>query len=318
LAKADLGTDMVGEFADLQGLMGRYYATADGEVPEVTAAIQEHYSPLGPTDACPSAPVSVAVAMADKIITLTCFWSIDEKPTGSKDPFALRRAALSVVRLVLENGLRVNLIDLFELEKPIRTERGMVGFKSINWGSHGRSVRESWVNLLSFFADRLKVYLKDQGIKHDLIDAVFALEGQDDLVLIVSRINALKEFLETEDGANLLTAYKRAANILRIEEKKDKASYRGEANAKSFQDAEEHALHEAISASVPAALKAAEIEDFTRAMGELAKLRGPVDAFFDKVKVNAEDADVRKNRLLLLSQIVTALEQVADFSKLEG
>ncbi len=307
LAKADLTSEMVGEFADLQGLMGRYYATADGEKPEVAAAIQEHYSPLGPSDACPSDLVSVAVAIADKAYSLVGFFGIDEKPTGSKDPYALRRAALGIIRLVLENNLRLRLRSLF-FEVAVRfNERG------------GFAMGDNAVNpLIAFFADRLKVYLKDQGIKYDLIDSVFALEGQDDLVLIVARVNALKDFLGTDDGANLLTAYKRAANILRIEEKKDNTSYREKADASQFIAAEEKTLYDAITKAVPAAMDAVAAEDFARAMGEMANLRGPVDAFFDKVTVNAEEVEVRKNRLHLLSEIVTALGSVADFSKLEG
>ena len=307
LAKADLTTEMVGEFADLQGLMGQYYAQADGEPAEVSAAIKEHYSPLGPSDTCPSEKVSVAVALADKLDTLVGFWAIDEKPTGSKDPYALRRAALGVIRLVLENGLRVNLIELFH--SASRFMASVV--PSTGADERGRS-------LLSFFADRLKVYLKDKGASHDVIDAVFALPNQDDLLLVVDRVYALQNFLQEEDGANLLTAYSRAANILRIEEKKDGQSYRGQSDANLLQAPEEVALHEAIGTVVANANVLIQNEDFIAAMAALARLRAPVDAFFDQVTVNAEESDLRRNRLLLLSQIVQTLDAVADFSKLEG
>ena len=307
LAKADLTTEMVGEFADLQGLMGQYYAEADGEPKEVFAAIKEHYSPLGPSDTCPSEKVSVAVALADKLDTLVGFWAIDEKPTGSKDPYALRRAALGVIRLILENGLRVNLLDLFQSSS---------GFMASIVPSSGSDERGQ--SLLSFFADRLKVYLKDKGAKHDVIDAVFALPGQDDLLLVVDRVYALQNFLQEEDGANLLTAYTRAANILRIEEKKDGQSYRGQPDANLLQAPEEIALHEAIDTVVANANVLIQNEDFIAAMAALARLRAPVDAFFDQVTVNAEETDLRRNRLLLLSEIVQTLDTVADFSKLEG
>lgn len=307
LAKADLTTEMVGEFADLQGVMGRYYALADGEDPKVAQAIAEHYSPQGPADMCPSAGVSIAVAIADKIDSLVGFFGIDEKPTGSKDPYALRRAALGIIRLILENDLRLRLRALLTSAMSRYNERSSLSIDA-----------ETVDVLLEFFADRLKVYLKDKGIRHDLIDAVFALPGQDDLKLIVQRVTALQSFLDTEDGANLLTAYKRARNILRIEEKKDKVAYLGRASADLFNQPEEQKLHEAIMAAVPEALRLTEDEDFQAAMAAMAKLRSPVDAFFDKVKVNTDDKKLRRNRLLLLSQIRSALESVADFSKIEG
>lgn len=290
LAKCDLVTQMVGEFPELQGIMGRYYALADGERAEVADAIRDHYSPAGPSDACPTAPLSIAVAMADKLDTLIQFWGINEKPTGSKDPFALRRAALGVIRIILENGLRLKLAPLFGDQAD---------------------------DLLSFFADRLKVHLREaRGMRHDLVDAVFAMGGQDDLVLLVKRAEALDEFLRTDDGAILLAAYKRAVNILRIEEKRDGVSYDRHADPAGFQQDEERALFDAISTVAAQAVAAVKDEDFTAAMTAMARLRAPVDAFFDKVTVNAEDAKLRINRLALLSQIRSTLETVADFSKI--
>jgi glycyl-tRNA synthetase beta chain len=288
LAKADLTTGMVGEFPELQGLMGAYYARSDGLGDDIADAIAEHYSPLGPSDDVPSTPLGKVVALADKIDTLVGFWAIDEKPTGSKDPYALRRAALGVIRIVLESGLRLRLA--------------------------------AWTNsdLISFFADRLKVYLRDRGARHDLVDAVFALEGQDDLVLIVKRVEALSDFLGTEDGANLLAGYKRAVNILRIEEKKDGASYDAAPDAALFAQDEEKALAAAIAAATGRAKEAVAQEDFAAAMSALATLRAPVDAFFDKVTVNADDPAIRANRLKLLAQIRAALHEVADFSRVEG
>ncbi len=290
LAKCDLVTQMVGEFPELQGIMGCYYALADGERAEVADAIRDHYSPAGPSDACPTAPLSIAVAMADKLDTLIQFWGINEKPTGSKDPFALRRAALGVIRIILENGLRLKLAPLFGDQAD---------------------------DLLSFFADRLKVHLREaRGMRHDLVDAVFAMGGQDDLVLLVKRAEALDEFLRTDDGAILLAAYKRAVNILRIEEKRDGVSYDRHADPAGFQQDEERALFDAISTVAAQAVAAVKDEDFTAAMTAMARLRAPVDAFFDKVTVNAEDAKLRINRLALLSQIRSTLETVADFSKI--
>jgi glycyl-tRNA synthetase beta chain len=297
LAKADLRTEMVGEFPELQGIMGRYYALEEGLSGEVAEAIADHYRPQGPNDACPTAPVSVAVALADKIDTLVGFFGIDEKPTGSKDPFALRRAALGVIRLVLENGLRLRLVQVFEA----------AGASS-----------DTALQLLEFFADRLKVYLREQGVRHDLITAVFALSGEDDLVRLLDRVKALQSFLDTEDGANLLAAYKRATNIVRIEEKKDGASYDGAADPELLRLEEEKVLHARLGDALAEAETAVRDERFTDAMSALAALRRPVDAFFDHVTVNAEEAELRRNRLLLLSQIRATLNQVADFSKIEG
>jgi glycyl-tRNA synthetase beta chain len=303
LAKADLVTEMVGEFPELQGLMGRYYATLQGENPSVAAAVEEHYKPLGPGDRVPTDPVSVAVALADKIDTLVGFWAIDEKPTGSKDPYALRRAALGVIRLVLENNIRLALVGFMRTALPAGANAQLP------------------TDLLSFFADRLKVYLRDQGARHDLIDAVFALEGQDDLLMIVRRVEALGRFLDTDDGRNLLAGYKRAANILRIEEKKDGRRYDAEPELALIDAAgqiEEKALVVALSQARPEAEAAVAAEDFEGAMRALSRLRAPLDAFFDKVTVNAEDSGLRANRLALLNAIREATRAVADFSRIEG
>jgi glycyl-tRNA synthetase beta chain len=290
LCKADLLTDVVGEFPELQGLMGRYYAEAQDEDEAVAHACEYHYKPKGPDDLVPSDPVSIAVALADKIDTLTGFWKIDEKPTGSKDPYALRRAALGVIRIVLDNSLRLHLAKISGVS----------------------------ADLLSFFADRLKVQLREQGARHDLVDAVFALEGQDDLLMIVRRVDALGKFLDTDDGKNLLAGYKRATSIIRIEEKKDKRDYTGAPDAKRYQLPEEKTLAEAIGVVRKEAAAAVGKEDFAGAMRAMAKLRPRVDAFFDKVTVNADDKALRKNRLKLLNEIREATRTVADFSKIEG
>ncbi|MBO6521339.1 MAG: glycine--tRNA ligase subunit beta [Rhodospirillales bacterium] len=301
LAKADLSTGMVGEFPELQGIMGRYYAQHDGEDASVADAIAEHYSPLGPNDTCPTQPVSVCVALADKIDTLVGFFAIDEKPTGSKDPYALRRAALGIIRLVLENGLRLPLAKVFA------DAHGTLGT--------GDNPAD---DLMAFFADRLKVHLREQGVRHDLIDAVFALGGEDDLVRLIKRVEALQQFLATEDGENLLTAYKRAANILRAEEKKDATEYRDAPDPDLLSDDAEKALADALDHAKPAIDNALVAEDFVAAMQALAGLRKPVDTFFDDVTVNADDAALRVNRLKLLNGIRSALDGVADFSKIEG
>ncbi len=297
LCKADLLTEMVGEFPELQGLMGKYYAEAQGEDEAVAHACEDHYKPKGPDDLVPGDPVSIAVALADKIDTLVGFWAIDEKPTGSKDPYALRRAALGVIRLIADNGLRLKLADIFSKARK--------GF-----GASG--------DLLAFFADRLKVQLRDQGARHDLVDAVFALQGQDDLLMVIRRVEALGKFLETDDGKNLLAGVKRASNILRIEEKKDNKAYTGAPDKKLLQQTEEQALAQAINATKDAAGAAVQREDFAAAMSAMAKLRPVVDAFFDKVTVNVEDKALRENRLRLLNEIREATRAVADFSKIEG
>jgi glycyl-tRNA synthetase beta chain len=296
LCKADLATEVVGEFPEVQGLMGRYYSEAQGEDEAVAHAIEDHYKPKGPDDLVPADPVSVAVALADKIDILTGFWAIDEKPTGSKDPYALRRAALGVIRLVIDNKLRLPLLSVFV------QARGDANVK----------------DLLAFFADRLKVQLREQGARHDLVDAVFALPGQDDLVLIVRRIEALGKFLDTDDGKNRLAGTKRAANILRIEEKKDNASYTGVPDSALLQQPEEKELARAIAVAKKEADAAVSREDFASAMTAMSKLRPHVDAFFDKVTVNVADAALRSNRLRLLNEIREATRAVADFSKIEG
>lgn len=304
LAKADLVTEMVGEFPELQGLMGRKYAALQGEHDSVCAAIEEHYKPLGPSDRVPSDPVSIAVALADKLDTLVGFWAIDEKPTGSKDPFALRRAALGVIRLILDRGLRLRL-----LEQVGAADRGLAGRAGADAG-----------DLLGFFADRLKVYLRDQGARHDLIDAVFALPGQDDLLMVVRRVEALGQFLDTEDGKNLLAGYKRAANILRIEEKKDGRAYDAAPDAALAAAGEpaERALAEALAKARETASAAVAREDFAGAMQALSTLRAPVDAFFQDVTVNAPDPKLRENRLALLNALRAATREVAEFAKIEG
>jgi glycyl-tRNA synthetase beta chain len=289
LAKADLLTEVVGEFPEVQGLMGKYYAQAQREDEVVARAIEEHYKPLGPGDRVPTDAVSIAVALADKLDMLTSFWAIDEKPTGSKDPYALRRAALGVIRLVLDNGLRLRLLKI--AANP---------------------------DLLAFFADRLKVQLREQGARHDLVDGVFSLEGQDDLLLIVRRVEALGKFLDTEDGKNLLAGTKRAANILRIEEKKDAREFVGKPDPSLYRQDEEWALSKAIDAAKAEASAAVAKEDFAAAMRAMAKLRPSVDAFFDKVTVNVDDKPLRENRLRLLNEIREATRAVADFSKIEG
>lgn len=348
LMKNDLVSEMVYEFPELQGIMGRYYAQAAGEDAAVADAIRDHYQPQGPSNPVPTAPVSIAVALADKLDTLVGFWAIDEKPTGSKDPFALRRAALGVVRLVLENGVRLGIRGACELasrrvhggilERHLNIESaeelvslGRSNSKDalkvvteradniIDWYQTDGRIDEDVRDLLSFFADRLKQYLRDQGQRHDLIDAVFAL-GEDDLLLITRRVEALGPFLESDDGANLLAGYKRAANILRAEEKKDALPDDLSVDAKLIAKgpAEEQALHKALAGAQAALSKHLGAEDFAAAMGELAKLRAPVDAFFEGVMVNDDDAAVRENRLALLSEIRSTIYRVADFSKIEG
>jgi len=315
LAKADLTTEMVGEFPELQGLMGRYYAAAEGEDPHVAAALEDHYKPLGPSDRTPTAPVSVTVALADKLDTLAGFWAIDEKPTGSKDPYALRRAALGVIRLVLENDLRLPLVEICQEAEPEGAKRAAPRMPE---EFAGRVVSSDAVSLLEFFHDRLKVFLRDQGYSHDLIDAVLSLGDQDDLLLVVRRVAALKQFLDTADGKSLLAGVKRAANILRIEEKKDGASYDAAADASLLQADEEKALFTALAAAREAAKAAVQREDYQGAMTALAALRGPVDAFFEAVTVNADEAALRANRLRLLAGIREATRAIADFSRIEG
>jgi len=303
LAKADLSTGMVGEFPELQGVIGRYYALHDGEKPAVADAIAEHYSPQGPGDDCPAKPVSVAVALADKIDTLVGFWSVGEKPTGSRDPFALRRAALGVIRLIVENKFRLPLGPAFAAAKA--------GFAGIQGGLDA-------ADLMGFIAERLKVHLRDKGVRHDLIDAVFSRGGEDDLVRLLARVDALAAFLKSSDGANLHVAYKRAANIVRIEEKNDGTRYDGAYDTALLAETEERTLATFLAAATEGAQDALKNENYTAAMAALARLRRPVDDFFDHVTVNCDDAKLRRNRLRLLSGIGATLDRVADFSKLEG
>ena len=309
LCKADLVTEMVGEFPDLQGIMGRYYARAN-ESPTVCAAIAFHYAPQGPRDPCPRTRVSVAVALADKLDTLAGFFAIDERPTGSKDPFALRRAALGVIRIIIEKGLRLSLGEalkeaLDRYDDTLPEEPGTEATRGA---------------LLAFFADRVKVHLREQGVRHDLVSAVFGVRGEDDLVRLRARVIALERFLDGEDGANLRTAYRRAANILRIEEKKDGMHYAGDPDPDLFKDAkpEEQALYSSIAVANAIIEPALEREVFEEAMEAMASLRAPVDAFFDNVTVNSDEPELRHNRLLMLSQIRSTLDRVADFSKIEG
>ena len=354
LCKADLLSEVVGEFPDLQGLMGRYYAIAQGEDPSVAAACEDHYKPVGPKDSVPSDPVSIAVALADKIDTLVGFWAIDEKPTGSKDPYALRRAALGLIRIVIDNQLRLPmrrqlwrhfgsverdeaLAAAFTALHPIHDQIVAISATDIELAMklevlvdakeraasspklvQAHSYLKQTDDLLSFFADRLKVQLREQGARHDLVDAVFALEGQDDLLMVVRRVEALGKFLDSDDGKNLLAGVKRASNILRIEEKKDGKSYNAAVDAALLDAPEEKALAAAVATAKSEAAGAVAKEDFAAAMTALARLRPTVDAFFDKVTVNADDKAVRANRLTLLNDIREATRAVADFSKIEG
>ncbi|MEO8895137.1 MAG: glycine--tRNA ligase subunit beta, partial [Rhizomicrobium sp.] len=303
LAKADLTSGVVGEFPELQGVMGRYYAMHDGEVADVADAVRDHYKPVGPSDAVPVGKISIAVALADKLDTLTGFFAAGEKPTGSGDPFALRRAALGVIRLLLENKIRFSLADnIHHADRAwAESDKGAVGGKG-------------GADLLLFFADRLKVALREKGIRHDLIDAVFALGNEDDLVRLVARVEALQVFLKSDDGVNLLAGYKRAANILKAEEKKDGRVFAGKVDQGKLTDPGEISLFSALSASKDQVAAALKEEKFADAMRHMAALRVPVDAFFDGVKVNAEDAKIRENRLHLLAALRAVIHQIGDFS----
>ena len=293
VAKADLSSEMVYEFPELQGLMGRYYSEAAGLPREVSAACEEHYSPLGPSDDVPTAPVSIAISLAEKLDKLAGFWAIDEKPTGSKDPFALRRAALGVIRLVLHNDLTVRLGEIFR-EKSYA------------------------LDLLSFFHDRLKVFLKDKGIRHDIIDACIAMPGNDDLTLLVKRARALSETLATDDGENLIQGFKRANNILTQAEEKDGVEYSYGADIKFAETDAEKALFKALDDADSVIAPAMEAEDFTKAMAAMASLRGPIDTFFTDVQVNDANDVIRRNRLNLLSRIRKSCLSVADLTRIEG
>ena len=356
LCKADLLTEVVGEFPELQGLMGKYYAEAQGEDEAVAHACEDHYSPKGPDDLVPSDPVSIAVALADKFELLISFWAIEETPTGSKDPFALRRAALGIVNLILSNKLRVpwirsglaalatsQLLVSLRVNELLGQQRAVGALGDAGYPSAvvsrmhelilsetssdaakrfaAATVQYSWElfhGVLEFLADRLKVQLREQGARHDQIYAAFAVENQDDLFLIVRRVEALGKFLDTEDGKNLLAGFKRATNIIRIEEKKDNREYTGAPDPKRYQLPEEKALASAIDAAKGEATQAVAKEDFAAAMRAMAKLRPSVDAFFDKVTVNVDDKALRENRLKLLNEIRAATRAVADFSKIEG
>ena len=349
LAKADLASQMVYEFPELQGVMGRYYALRAGETPEVAAAAAEHYSPLGPSDAVPTAPVSVAVALADKLDILTGFWAIDEKPTGSKDPFALRRAALGVIRLVLDNGLRLSVDrlsdaqvlrhqigaapdqpDLLARLLDLTVSEGMSGAGTRAAVAEAKAANPGWLgrfaahdpaisdDLRGFLHDRLKVYLRDQGIRHDVIDACLGMPENCDLTLLVARVRALAAFLATEDGANLVAGYRRAVNILTAEEKKDGVEYSLDPHPRLAETGAETALFAALDAAEAALAPALAGEDFAAAMTALARLRAPIDAFFETTTVNADSAVVRRNRLCLLNRIRVVMNRVAVFAALEG
>ncbi|MEP3278936.1 MAG: glycine--tRNA ligase subunit beta [Stappiaceae bacterium] len=354
LAKADLVSDMVFEFPELQGLMGRYYALAQGEAAEVAAAIEDHYKPAGAADQVPQEPVAIAVALADKLDILAGFWAIDEKPTGSKDPFALRRAALGIISIILDNDLRIPLRVVLTQSlrrnlADIAAARGENALKDLPFLSEGKggsvvkdvfsfvskaadavldkvsdSVPETALekgvidDLVSFFADRLKVVLREKGARHDLIDAVFAVEGQDDIALIVKRVEALGRLLDTEDGVNLLAGSKRASNILRVEEKKDGRAFEGSPDVSLLVEPAEKELADAIEKARQEARTSISAENFQGAMTALADLRAPLDRFFDDILVNVDDPAVRENRLKLLSEIRDATRDVANFSLIAG
>jgi glycyl-tRNA synthetase beta chain len=292
---------MVGEFPELQGIMGRYYALYDGEDVRVADAVAEHYKPLGTDDSCPSQPVSVVVALADKIIALIGFFAMGEKPTGSRDPFALRRAALGAIRLILENNLRLPLRPTFERAHEIWDPR----FPDVT------------ADLMDFLGERLKVHLREQGIRYDLIAAVFAL-AEDDLVRLIARVSALAKFLHTDDGTNLLIAYRRASNIVAIEERRDRREYDDPVDWTLFCTPEEESLYQRLNgmgATLDASLA---VERFDQTMARLATLRQSVDEFFDHVTVNTDEPALRENRLRLLARIRDTMNRVADFSKIEG
>jgi len=351
LAKADLSSEMVYEFPELQGLMGSYYAKAAGESDAVAAAAKEHYAPLGPSDDVPTAAVSVAVALAEKIDKLTGFWAIDEKPTGSKDPFALRRAALGVIRILVENDISLRM-DRFIDAQLVRNKgqsngdlktdlirdlveeiavHGVFGaaFKTVKerlaegedndaFKELGEQVPDKSVDLLGFLHDRLKVYLRDQGVRHDIIDACIAMDGNDDLTLLVKRARALSETLSTDDGENLIQGFKRANNILTQAEAADGVEYSYGADIKFAEVDEEKALFAALDKAEAAIAPAMAAQDFTTAMSAMAALRGPIDAFFDAVQVNSDNGTVRRNRLNLLSRIRTTCSSVADLTRIDG
>lgn len=334
LAKADLASGMVGEFPELQGVMGRYYALQGGEDPRVAEAIGLHYRPLGPGDAVPAEPVAVAVALADKLDQLAGFFAADERPTGSGDPYALRRAALGIIRIIRENGLRLGLADVVaeaffgypqatgttaqpEFGMAVATEKMKAGWQPPKDGRHPPMVAAFAAGLLDFLAERLRVQLRTEGQRHDIVAAVFGAAPDDDLVRLLARSDALARMLATPDGANLLAAYKRAANILRIETRKD-GPHDGPVDAGLLAAGPERDLYDAVTTTGTAVAAALAAEDFLGAMERLATLRAPVDAFFDKVVVNDPDAELRRNRLRLLNSLCAAMDAVADVSKIEG
>jgi glycyl-tRNA synthetase beta chain len=316
---------MVGEFPELQGIMGAYYTT---EKPEIATAVREHYSPLGPSDSCPTAPLSVVVSLADKADTLAGMFAINETPTGSKDPFGLRRAALGIIRLILENGLRIPLAHLFAsalktypqkvlAEHKTTEERNRFFEKLLPSLGVPREQAEIIEELLTFFEDRLKATLKNKGTRHDLISAVFAL-GEDDLLKVTQRVDALTVFIDSENGKNLLAAYKRAANILAIEEKKDRKTYQGSVSINVMEQQEEKALLAALENIKQPLSDALQAQEYQRAMQHLAALRAPVDAFFEKVKVNADNSNVRENRLKMLALLREQCDSIASFAVIEN
>ncbi|SDW29080.1 glycine--tRNA ligase subunit beta [Litoreibacter albidus] len=333
VAKADLSSEMVYEFPELQGLMGRYYADAAGMPPEVGAACEEHYSPLGPSDDVPTAPVSVAVALADKIDTFTAFWAMNELPSGSKDPYALRRSALGLFRLLSENNHNVSIAELLHrsfderLAVTAKMLRNVIGKEA---SDEKKAIVEEELliiqataekrkhSLLTFLHDRLKVFLKDKGVRHDIIDACIAMEGSDDLNLLVKRAEALSDALKTDDGENLIQGFKRANNILSKEEEKDGVSYELDPDIKFAENDEEKALFKALDTAEAVIKPAMEQGDFATAMAAMAKLRGPIDAFFEATQVNSDNPIVRRNRLCLLHRIRTICGGVADLTKVEG
>lgn len=306
LSKTDLVSEMVKEFPDLQGLMGYYYALHNGEEKEVAQAISEHYAPLGPSDDCPAQDISVIVALSDKIDTLFCLFAIEEKPTGSKDPFALRRAALGIIRIILQHNIRLSLKFILDIAAK----------QNITNISENRK-KETISEVLQFIAERLKVYLKEKGLSHDLIGAVFEHNEEDDLFRLILRAKALKEFLQNEEGNHLLTAYRRANNIVRIEEKKDKKTYNDEILPNFFEHDEEKYLYKELNETDIEINSLLENEEYEKVMQRLAQLRSPVDAFFDHVQVNCDDQNIRANRLKLLSKLKGTMSQVANFSKIE-
>ncbi len=334
LAKADLASGMVGEFPELQGVMGRYYALHQGEDPRVAEAIGAQYRPLGPGDAVPSEPVAIAVALADKLDTLAGFFAADERPTGSGDPFALRRAALGIIRIVRENGLRLSLSDIFaeaffgyqqatgETAEPsfgmaVAQEKLSSGWQAPKGSAHPPMVATFAAGLIDFLAERLRVQLRAEGLRHDVVAAAFGAGGEDDLVRLLARADALKALVESPDGANLLTAYRRAQNILRIEEKRD-GPHSGPVDATLLTAPEEKALAASLDDAEPNVARQLAAEDYISAMSALAALRGPVDAFFDRVTVNDPAPELRRNRLRLLARLRAAMDAVADFGRIEG